>query len=117
MQEIGHDDSSEFARRVSENQARLTAKLRAEYDFIVCGAGASGSVVARRLAENPDVHVLLIEAGGSDDAETVPILRNGRSISAASGIGASRPRPTRTSTDGRCRCRWARAWAAAPASM
>lgn len=37
------------------------------FDFIVCGAGASGSVVAGRLAENPDVRVLLIEAGGTDD--------------------------------------------------
>ena len=71
MSEFEHGDTSEFARRVSENQARLTAKPRAAYDFIVCGAGASGSVVARRLAENPDVHVLLIEAGGSDEVETV----------------------------------------------
>ena len=36
------------------------------YDFVVCGGGTSGSIVARRLAEDPNVSVLLIEAGGSD---------------------------------------------------
>ncbi|PTE10878.1 GMC family oxidoreductase [Mesorhizobium helmanticense] len=62
---------AEFAREVEENQLRLRASLRATYDFIVCGSGSSGSVVARRLAENPDVSVLLIEAGGSDNAPEV----------------------------------------------
>lgn len=62
---------SEFARKVEENQLRLRSALRATYDFIVCGSGSSGSVVARRLAENPDVSVLLIEAGGSDTAPEV----------------------------------------------
>ncbi len=42
-----------------------------QYDFIVCGSGSSGSVVAARLAENPDVSVLMLEAGGSDDVPEV----------------------------------------------
>src|SRR6202163_3151548 len=63
--------SEDLGSRVRANQEKLRAELKSHYDFIVCGSGSSGSVVARRLAENPDVDVLLVEAGGSDDVPEV----------------------------------------------
>ena len=63
--------TEDFAESVSVNQRKLTSELRPHYDFIVCGSGSSGSVVARRLAENADISVLLLEAGGSDDVPSV----------------------------------------------
>ena len=34
-----------------------------DYDVLVIGAGSSGSVIAARLSENPNLRVALIEAG------------------------------------------------------
>src|ERR1700731_5495170 len=64
-------DAAEFEVRVKTNQEGLLGNLKSSYDFIVCGSGSSGSVVARRLAEIATASVLLIEAGGSDDVPAV----------------------------------------------
>lgn len=64
-------EQEDFAERVRVNQQERSSKLRKRYDYIVCGAGTSGCVVAARLAADPKMQVLLLEAGGGDATELI----------------------------------------------
>src|SRR5260221_7824565 len=70
--------AADLAQRVHVNQTKLASELKPHYDFIVCGSGSSGAVVTRKLAENPNVTVLLLEAGGTDDVPSV--IEAGQSV-------------------------------------
>jgi choline dehydrogenase len=51
------------------NQDRMSASLKRNYDYIICGAGSAGCVVAARLAESTGAEILVLEAGGTDDLD------------------------------------------------
>ncbi|MFD0655406.1 GMC family oxidoreductase [Streptomyces malaysiensis subsp. malaysiensis] len=67
--EPGHDGTAaaahprrlDLADRIDDGES---------FDYIVCGAGSASSVVAGRLAADPDVTVLFVESG-DDDADSV----------------------------------------------
>ncbi|KAJ5909394.1 oxidoreductase [Penicillium tannophilum] len=56
-----------------------------EFDFVVVGGGTAGNVVAGRLAENPKVSVLVIEAGRGDPENIAEITTPARAFETRNG--------------------------------
>lgn len=56
---------------IRANQAERGKALLGAYDYIVCGSGSAGCAIVNRLASDPDVKILLIEAGDWDNAPSV----------------------------------------------
>lgn len=62
---------AETLDEIRANQEARGKSLRDAYDYIVCGSGSAGCALVNRLAADPDVSILLVEAGDWDSAPAV----------------------------------------------
>jgi len=59
--------------RTGSEDVRVSPTHGRKYDAIVVGGGAAGCVLARRLTEDADKHVLLLEAGSTQDTPLLAV--------------------------------------------
>ena len=62
---LPHQPRADRAHGITTNVDRVA---NGTFDYIICGGGLTGLVVASRLSEDPSISVLVIE-GGNDDHE------------------------------------------------
>ncbi|KAM3549797.1 hypothetical protein ARSEF4850_008668 [Beauveria asiatica] len=58
----------------------MAVKDGSRFDFIVVGGGTAGNIVASRLAENPNVRILIVEAGIGSSGDNEEIRTPGRAM-------------------------------------
>jgi choline dehydrogenase len=56
-------------------------KTPGTWDYVIVGAGTAGCLLANRLSADPEMRVLLLEAGGEVDASIMPTITSGNTNS------------------------------------